>query len=297
MGIYNRDYYSEEPRIRFVSPLGPSWKTSAVTWIIGINVAIWLLQVITRGGLTALLYCPPDKVVGGWQFWRLLTAAFCHSEVQLSHIFFNMLMLFFFGAPIEKLYGKKDFVAFYLTVAIGANLVHVLLAYSMQSIPVSIPVLGASGCGVALVVLCALYYPHRTVILFIFPIPLWLLGVLLVGSDLVLAVSQVQTDKAYIVHLAGAGFGVLYKFVDLRWSTLTSGFRKWKFERRAKRAFQKRSTEKSASDGIPRFTEDVENQRLDRLLEKIHRFGKESLTDEEQQFLELMSKRYKKGRT
>jgi hypothetical protein len=115
--------------------------------------------------------------------------------------------------------------------------------------------------------------------------------------DLMRAISPMETNIAYTVHLAGAGFGALYKFVDLRWSTLTAGFRKWKFERKAKRAFRKHSSQKSASDGIPRFTEDIENQRLDRLLEKIHRFGKDSLTDEEQQFLELMSKRYKKGRT
>lgn len=290
MGIYDRDYYHDR-QVRFVSPLGPEWRTSAVTWLIGINFAVFFLQLIVGDGLTHFLACIPRHVVDGLEVWRPLTAAFCHSTALFSHILFNMLTLFFFGGPIERLYGRTNFIAFYVTVAIAANLVHVALAYSLSTFSDLSTVYGASGCTVALVMLCVLYYPHRKVILFIFPMPLWLLGVLLVGGDLMGFFSMGgRSGTAHDVHLAGVALGVLYRFVDLRWTTLTGWLNKWRLRRRAKKAF---SHVVPPSPGYPRFTEDVENRRLDRILQKISQFGRTSLSREEEKFLEDMSHRYK----
>ena len=99
---------------------------------------------------------------------------------------------------------------------------------------------------------------------------------------------------AHEVHLAGAAMGALYRFVDLRWSTFTAPFSHFRAKRRARRAWGDVPPRREGpSDGVPRFLEDLENQRLDRILEKISQFGRESLSEDEMEFLDRVSERYR----
>ena len=141
-----------------------------------------------------------------------------------------------------------------------------------------------------------MYYPHQIIILFIFPLPLWLLATFFVLADILSFVQSRPGDHvAHVVHLAGAAVGALYRYVDLRLTTILGNFRQSQLRRSIRRA-QKRPERPAASDGIPRFIEDVENQRLDRILAKISELGKESLTEDEVEFLNRMSERYRGGR-
>lgn len=289
MGLYDRDYVREGPSVRLANPLGPEWRTSGAFWIIAINVGVFFLQIILeRHGLDTLLYCIPQRVVEHYELWRLLTAAFCHSTTGVWHLAFNMLVVFFFGPNIERLYGRRDFIAFYLMVALAGNLVYTLLPY-VAGTPAEVAVLGASGCCMALIVLCALYFPNQTVFLFFIPMPLWLLGALLVLGDLFSFLKARPGDHiAYSVHLAGAAMGVVYRYVDLRLTTLLARVKRLGFP-------EYRGPEpRRESGGAPRFIEDIERDRLDRILEKLHRFGRESLTEAELDFLNRMSDRYRR---
>jgi membrane associated rhomboid family serine protease len=64
--------------------------------------------------------------------WQLLTHLFLHGG--FSHIFFNMLALWMFGAVLENIWGSKRFLAFYLVCGLGAALIH-LLFLSYEFIP------------------------------------------------------------------------------------------------------------------------------------------------------------------
>jgi len=292
MGLYDRDYVRYRPHVRLANPLGPDWRTSGVFWIIAVTVGIFFIQLILGEERASVLYCSPDRVVKHFEIWRLLTAAFCHSTGTIWHLAWNMLIVFFFGPQIERLYGRRDFLAFYLTVAVVANAAFCAVPYIFGGSPYTY-VLGASGCGMALIVLCALYFPNQTVIFFFIPMPLWLLGALLVLGDVVGALNpRTGGPIAYSVHLAGAGLGALYRFVDLRLTTILARFERLRFRRRVRRAWEARASEERY-DGVPRFIEDIEKQRLDRILEKISRFGRESLTEEELDFLNRMSERYR----
>ena len=296
MGLYDRDYIRYRPQVRFQNPLGPFWRTSAVLWLIAINVAVFFVQLILKSrGWDLFLYCIPERVIGRFEVWRLLTAAFCHSTGGLGHIFWNMLMLFFFGPPIERLYGRRDFTAFYLTAAVAGNLVYCLVPYLFGGSLYS-PVLGASGACTALIVLCALYFPHQIVYLIIFPLPLWVVAAFMVLGDLFGFLSaRPGSHIAYVVHLTGAAVGALYRYNDLRLTTILARLRRLAPRRRRKwpEFPVDRRDLRGPSDGIPRFVEDLENQRLDRILEKISRFGRESLTEDEEEFLNRMSDRYR----
>src|SRR5947209_4876954 len=68
-------------------------------------------------------WCELDtkKVIYNGQVWRLLTHAFCHDwRGGIWHIFFNMLILYWFGCTIEAMYGAREFLLFYLTAALIA---------------------------------------------------------------------------------------------------------------------------------------------------------------------------------
>ncbi|MES2372010.1 MAG: rhomboid family intramembrane serine protease [Bacteroidota bacterium] len=56
--------------------------------------------------------------------WQLITHLFMHGG--FSHIFFNMLALWMFGAVLENVWGSKRFLTFYLICGLGAALIHLL---------------------------------------------------------------------------------------------------------------------------------------------------------------------------
>ena len=57
----------------------------------------------------------------GFKLWQLVTYMFVHRG--FGHLLFNMIALYFFGPPIERVLGKERFLFFYLTCGIGAALV------------------------------------------------------------------------------------------------------------------------------------------------------------------------------
>src|SRR5205085_2886746 len=143
------------------------------------------------------------------QVWRLLTAAFLHSTSSLWHILFNMLFLWWFGSDVEERYGRKEFLAIYLTGGLLGNLAWFLTHLDTTNVNPS--VLGASGAVMTVVVLCALHYPRRVILLFFFlPVPIWVFVVFIVASDFLTFMGRRDGGVAVEAHLAGALFGFLY---------------------------------------------------------------------------------------
>jgi membrane associated rhomboid family serine protease len=112
MGFEDRDYYRD-----------PEWQPegrggwSAVHWLIGLCVAVFIAQNIGSLRVTEWLSLTTDDTLSRWQLWRLLTYAFCHDTRNLLHLVFNMLCLWFFGRTLLSRLGTREFVAFYLTAA------------------------------------------------------------------------------------------------------------------------------------------------------------------------------------
>lgn len=94
--------------------------------LIAINVAIYLIGCVQgHGGLNnpgGSLYAKlwldgPQVADGGW--WRLITAAFLHAN--LIHIGFNMLALWWFGAPVEQYLGRVRFIGLYVAAGLAGS--------------------------------------------------------------------------------------------------------------------------------------------------------------------------------
>ena len=301
MGIHDRDYYRDQGggQGQF-----KSWASTAVGTIILLNVVCWFLQLMTRSGSGSF------STVGEWmsasgdsifhsdlgfpELWRLVTACFVHSESSIWHIGGNMFVFWMFGRELERMYGRREFWIFYLFAGTLAVLVESLV--QSQEGTGDIPILGASGGVMAVAALYIFHFPKRTILLyFLFPIPLWVLGCLYVYADVSGAIGG-GTGIANFAHLAGAGWGVLYKLFDLRWSTLRQRLgglrgRGKKAGDRSGGALWSARKQESKKPRVP----DAVSRRVDELLEKIHQDGMGSLSDEEREFLVENSRRYRKS--
>lgn len=93
--------------------------------LIAINVAIYLIGAVQGAGINnpgGSLYAKlwldaPQVADGGW--WRLITAAFLHAN--LIHIGFNMLALWWFGAPVEQYLGRARFIGLYIAAGLAGS--------------------------------------------------------------------------------------------------------------------------------------------------------------------------------
>ena len=301
MGIYDRDYYRRE---------GPSLlgsfadRGTVCKWLIGVNAAVFILQMFTRGPggedgpLTDALVLQTDKVLHG-QVWRLLTYAFLHDPNSVMHILFNMLFLWWFGADMEDLYRPKEFLAFYLTSAVAGGVVHVVLVKLALIEPKG--VFGASGAVTAVVMLCALHYPTKIILLFFFlPVPIWAFVVFMVAKDAFTLIGGAPTHTAVDVHLAGAAFGFFYQKCHLHLTSLWPQLKAWRRRQsqprlRVFRDEEETPTPVSVAAAAPADEEQLE-AKMDAILEKISRTGKESLTEGERALLLRASEVYKRKR-
>jgi membrane associated rhomboid family serine protease len=319
MGIYDREYYRRE---------GPSFLDAlhiqgrVCKWLIGLNFAVFIIQIVTRpannslefpfdlealqsrlsmGWFTDALVLTKQGVLNG-EVWRLLTYAFLHDPDKVMHIAFNMLGLWVFGSDVEDLYGPREFLAFYLTSAVVGGIAYILFGQSGAC-------LGASGAVIAVLVLCALHFPTRTILLFFFiPVPIWLVAVMFVLYDSHAFLTGAPNGVAVSVHLAGAAFSFVYYKLEWRlmsfWPGLPS-LRSWKqqLSRPRLRVYREEAPTPPQPVSVaapPAAGPDVDEQleaKLDAVLEKVARFGQHSLTEGERQILFRASEVYKKRRT
>jgi membrane associated rhomboid family serine protease len=304
MGIQDRDYYRE------YHPPWYSFTEHKVTkGLIAINIAVYVVQVMVAlqqegmGQFTELLEMSPQKVFLEGEVWRLLTAAFLHHPQNLFHIVFNMLMLWWFGREMEELYGPKEFLAFYLLGGILGNLAWggTQFLVDPQS---NATALGASGAVMAVLVLAACHYPTMTVVLFFIPAPLWLMALVYVGLDAFYFMASIKPGMggmkvAVAAHLGGAAWAGVYYYFQLR---LVGWWKDWSFRRRRRPALKiyragsaddEPFAPKRSRPSVSPSQEQLE-AKLDAVLAKMAREGKEKLSPEELAILQQASEIYRR---
>jgi membrane associated rhomboid family serine protease len=318
MGIQDRDYYRNTGPSIFDS-LMP--RGLVCRWLIGINVAIFFLQLVsqtaalnhgdeqalgppTNGVVTEWLILDVQKVLHG-QVWRLLTYAFLHDPNPggyFLHIIFNMIFLWWFGSDVEQLYGPKEFLAIYLTSAFLGGVTYE--AWGLLPQTRAGPCLGASGAVTTMLFLCALHYPRRIIHLWFFPMPIWLFALFNFLRDAAGVFGMGDRGIAFCVHLAGAGFAVGYYQWQGSIVQSLSGLLWWKNTRSRARlklfnpdAEEPEPVAVSAHSASTIAMDEHLEAKLDAILEKINKTGKDSLTDKEQEILRRAAEMYKRRRT
>jgi membrane associated rhomboid family serine protease len=309
MGISDREYYRDNTR-------GSGWLTGATPAckaLIAINVGAFILQKMAGPEFDNFLQANSNLILHKFQIWRLLTATFLHAHPW--HILFNMLFLWMVGREMESFYGTRDFTALYIASAIVSTLCWAV-ADSYGPLAGLTPMIGASGAVMAVVVLYTLYYPRREILfMFMFPVEMWLILVVYLGSDLIGFLSPTQFGgerTAYSAHLGGAAFGYLFKVGDLRLSRLEKMFRRRPRLRIVPAEPREPSTTVRPSMGptwspgtaassrpsptavIP---EELFDEIFDGILVKIAKEGRGALSEEENRVLEEASRRARNRRS
>ena len=153
--------------------------------------------------------------------WQLLTYMFMHGGFW--HIFFNMYTLMIFGISLERVWGSRRFLLFYLVCGIGAGLCHALImhfqisgmlaagqmgaAYKLMGVPT----VGASGAIYGILLGYGMLYPNNILQLIFPPIALkakWFVAIFAV-IELATGLLGTNDGVAHFAHLGGMLFGLI----------------------------------------------------------------------------------------
>jgi len=226
--------------------------------------------------------------------WSAATYMFLHGSFM--HVFFNMLILFFFGPPLERVWGGREFVKFYLICGIGAAFTSFLLI-RVVGFPT---VVGASGALYGVLLAFALKWPDaRVYIWFVLPVKVKYLVGFMVFMDFWATLNAGRGAGGGVAtwaHLGGAATA---------WTYLKYGDR---IEARLRRMSPRRArlgveSGKAGSDDRGRAERKRKSRpvdgdtldEVDRILDKIRDSGIDSLTPKEKAYLDDMSRRYRGG--
>ena len=244
------------------------------------NVAVHVLATSVPGAIYGIGALVPSMIMS--RPWTLLTYMFLHAP-GLSHLFFNMIGLFFFGPRLEERLGGTDFLKLYLWGGIGGAVFSFI--FSPQY-----PVVGASAAVYGVLLGFAMFWPRERVYIWgILPVEAWLLAILLVLGSLFSGVTSAGSGVAHFAHLGGLAFG--FSFLKAR---------AWRHGA-PKRSFQIRvGTTPSASmsdrTALTRWEaidtamlHELNRQEVEMLLAKARAEGVRGLSQTERAFLDRMA--------
>jgi membrane associated rhomboid family serine protease len=173
---------------------------------------VWGVQVLLGPflgwvDLSAFLGLVPVAVVHGW-IWQLGTYMFLHSPVQYSHILFNLLMMWMIGGELERHWGGRKYLTYWLVCGIGAG-VCVTLTGAFRG--VTIPTIGASGAIYGLLLAYGMIFAERRLLfMLLFPIKARTMAWILFGIAFVSNLSPQGDRVSHVAHLGGMVVGWLY---------------------------------------------------------------------------------------
>lgn len=166
--------------------------------------------------------------------FQLITYMFLHANIE--HIFFNMFALWMFGCVMERVWGGRRFVSYYLLCGLGAGLCQELAQFAQIYIDSNqgphtttawqlltqlsdaermmlngLNTVGASGAVYAILLAFGMTFPEERIFIFPLPIPIkakWFVSFYIV-VELFSALATSHSGVAHFAHLGGMLFGFL----------------------------------------------------------------------------------------
>jgi len=210
--------------MRYVSHSLEFQLSPIVKALIIINGAVWFSLVIFLQGLFLeknyvfyFLGLVPSQIFDSFWLWQLVTYMFVHSD-RVFHLLFNMFALWMFGSELEKFWGSKFFLSYYLICGVGVGLIYILclklipLFYPLNPLYASVPMVGASGAIFGILFAYGLIFSER-IILFMFLFPMKALHfTLLIGMiEFVNLINNgMGSSVSHLSHLSGFVVGFLF---------------------------------------------------------------------------------------
>lgn len=267
--------------------------------IIVINIAVFLVFY-----LGSFILNIPETTTKSWfvlptsvstfilQPWSIITYIFLHSGFW--HIFWNMLILYYFGNYVENLFIGKRLLTIFLLGGIAGGLLYMLAynlfpAFTDEGIRGNLQ--GASAAVFAVMVFIATYSPNSEMRIFRWNIKLWQIALFFVLKDLI-SLPASGNAGGLIAHMGGALFGYLYATQLAKGNDIGAWFDRLMdrvsnlFSSRKKAPFKKVHKNKTTYQSTgKKVTTDQRQQQIDAILDKISKSGYESLSKKEKDFL------------
>jgi len=248
--------------------------------IIAINAMFFIMktpQITTQFALKS-------DVLEDMKIWNFISYMFIHAD--FFHIAFNMWSLNLFGKVIIPELKVNKFLNLYFISGIFSALFWLFLSASLGS-----SIIGASGAVSGVMIAAAMINPDMRLVLLFFPKPIKLKTVMIVIAIFEIFSEFIHTDNvAHSAHLGGFLAGYLYiklVYKDILWDPLDFIF-KGKKKNHKKTIIPKGWSMKTYTQ-----SDNVSQEELDILLDKISATGINSLTDTEMKRLEMAREQMK----
>lgn len=198
--------------------------------IIIINALVFLATIVLKGrGIDLTTYLGLHFFMASdFNPAQFITYMFMHANWM--HIFFNMFAVWMFGVTLERIWGPKRFLLFYIVCGIGAGLTQELVQFiqyetelvnydsvnmGYATIPMKeylnyLTTVGASGAVYAILLGFGLLFPNSE--MFVFPLPFPIKAKYLVIGYVVLELGMGLAggdNVAHFAHLGGMLFGLV----------------------------------------------------------------------------------------
>ncbi|WP_339654927.1 rhomboid family intramembrane serine protease [uncultured Maribacter sp.] len=267
--------------------------------LIAINVLVFIVNAlvpfllgIPKNSIVQWFELPNDIVDIAFQPWSIITYSFFHGGI--GHLFWNMLMIYFVGKIFLNLFDAKRFLNVYLLGVILGGLFFVV-GYNIfpAFFNTNALLIGASAGASAVLIFVCTYLPNQEVRIIFFNVKLWMVGAVIVLSDLVQL--PISNSGGHLAHLGGAFLGYLYASQLFKGNDIGAGFSRFMdsianlfkgSEKKApmKTVYKNKKTSSSNSSAVD-YDKIAHQKKIDAILDKISKSGYESLSKVEKDFL------------
>jgi membrane associated rhomboid family serine protease len=235
-----------------------------------LNTFLWLFELkdisildyfVVEADLMSLIFKP----------WSLITYGFLHGS--FSHLFWNMIMLFYFGNILVNYFGDKRLLNVFFNGILFGGIIYII-SYNLFPVftGVSSKMIGSSAGVMAILFYITSYNPNHTIRFFFVNIKLLYIAVFLLLMDIIQI--PVENSGGHIAHLGGAliGFLMFRSFKGIDFVDIYTNLSTRKNNKKIKR-------NKTFSGS------NFDQKKIDSILDKISESGYESLTKEEKNYL------------
>lgn len=234
--------------------------------------------------------------------WVFITHMFMHAGIY--HIFWNMLLYYWFGTIVGDLVGDKKILPLFIYGGLMGAVIYLISAAFILPGQLAGHALGASAAVMATVIAAAVIAPdYKIRLILIGPISIKYIAVVLLIIDLI-GTTGMSNTGGHFAHLGGAFFGWFFASNLKRGNDLSIGFNR--FMERILQVFSRapgrgktrlkvshKARKKTKSSSLSSQKEKDMQARVDQILDKINEKGYEQLTEEEKEFLFIASKKQK----
>lgn len=146
------------------------------------------------------------------EWHRFVTSGFIHADFM--HLLFNMYSLYSIGMVVEKIFSFHEYFGkmgslVYILLYVGGLIMSGVYSFFKHRDNPHYNALGASGAVCAVIFSYVLILPTQQLVIFIFPMPAWLFGIIFLAISWIFARRQVGI-VAHDAHFWGAVWGFIF---------------------------------------------------------------------------------------